>query len=609
MAQLISSSLVSAANKIVSLNRGSASMQSTQSNYQEFLRFMDVETQNLKSIKFNKKKLRQAYNANVESTFGNAGSLLGGLLSGALDIGGFVGDFFGGGKKNKGKVLRAEEDIAKGELKALPKGERIRIPGIKGIPLVSALLTGLDFAERKSEGQTNLQAGVGAGGALAGSILAGIVAAPLEAVPGVGFLLHGAAIAGGGMLGGAIADKLTGAGQPTAKEKAQIKLKTLEQQQRAKGAAIGAITFQEVLDKFDNVVIRFERSIQNIASPAYDSGVSQWDTGETEADKIDYRPKDAEEFKPTGTGDEVFPLVGGRPTFTEGAGTFNASRDGGRRRHSAQDIGVDPNTTVVASRSGKVLESYSSGYGAVGGAVVIRYDNGQQGLYGHVLPNVKVGDKVDAGQKIARVAPDGGNTHLHYMRKDTRGNYIDPLPILRQSKSGVATVKPDKKESKKDLKQQSQFKGDTGDQSQKEIKKDVQQQLGQATTKPKVQGAAVATTQMMSQQPKKQQMVQSQDQAITPEVLSEPQVVAVPQSITNIQQIQEVQQYPSYILPQSSVTLIPILQDSGNKTPMIISSGSASGGGGQTVVMPGPTEGEVLNSLMKSILLTSLSAT
>lgn len=72
---------------------------------------------------------------------------------------------------------------------------------------------------------------------------------------------------------------------------------------------------------------------------------------------------------------------------------------------------------------------------------------------------------------------------------------------------------------------------------------------------------------------------------------------------------QQIQQYPSYIIPSSSVTLMPILQGNGNSQPVVISSGGGSGGGGQTVVMPGPSEGDLLNSLMKSILLTSLSAT
>ena len=69
---------------------------------------------------------------------------------------------------------------------------------------------------------------------------------------------------------------------------------------------------------------------------------------------------------------------------------------------------------------------------------------------------------------------------------------------------------------------------------------------------------------------------------------------------------QQIQQYPSYNMPQSSVTLIPILSGNGNQKPVVISTPN---GGSQTVVVSGPSEGQVLNSLYKNILLTSLSAT
>jgi uncharacterized membrane protein len=55
---------------------------------------------------------------------------------------------------------------------------------------------------------------------------------------------------------------------------------------------------------------------------------------------------------------------------------------------------------------------------------------------------------------------------------------------------------------------------------------------------------------------------------------------------------------------------MPIMMGSqgggGQQKPMIIPGG---GGGGGTVILPGPSEGELVNSLMKTILLTNLSAT
>lgn len=69
----------------------------------------------------------------------------------------------------------------------------------------------------------------------------------------------------------------------------------------------------------------------------------------------------------------------------------------------------------------------------------------------------------------------------------------------------------------------------------------------------------------------------------------------------------DVNTYPSYNKPgQSSVVLMPIaLPSSGGKSaPVVISAG---GGGTQIIPLPGPSSGEVVNSLMKTMLLTNLS--
>jgi murein DD-endopeptidase MepM/ murein hydrolase activator NlpD len=66
--------------------------------------------------------------------------------------------------------------------------------------------------------------------------------------------------------------------------------------------------------------------------------------------------------------------------------------------------------------------------------------------------------------------------------------------------------------------------------------------------------------------------------------------------------------YPSYNKPgQSSVVLMPMaLPTSGGSggAPVVMSGG---GGGTQIVTVPGPSSGEVVNSLMKTMLLTNLS--
>jgi murein DD-endopeptidase MepM/ murein hydrolase activator NlpD len=584
MKKTLSSPLVAAANNIVSLGSRSNSLPRFQRDFNSFSRFLEVENRSLEKLKLpDKKKIRALASLNIASNFGRPGNLLGSLFSGALDLAGFVGNMFPG----RGKFGKPQRPPKIKPPKPTIKGPKLKLGGMRAVGVGNALFAGLDFATGLAEGESVGKSAAGAGGALAGSLLGGAIGQALIPIPGLGFVVGSMA---GSFLGGYAADRVYEGGS-SLKQKLAERLKGQEGKQ--KGIASG-LTFKDTIDKFDAAVNRFEKGVVmglfgSVSQQMEESQVGDWEQGETKNDKVDYRPKDAQEFVPTGTGEEVFPLLGGRPTFTTGAGTFNAPRDGGARRHSAQDIGIDPNTPVVASRSGTVLQSYSSGYGSVGGAVVIKYDNGQQGLYGHTIPNVKVGDKVKAGQKIAKVVNDGGNTHLHYMRKDTRGNYIDPLPILQSSKSGVQTVQPKKEENKKDLQKQSQFTKDGADQSQKETQVSPQQQ--QATQAPTPQSQVAASPQMMQ----------------VPQMSS--MVAAAPMNLPVAPQ--NIQYYTSYNQPGGGASVImPIMMGGGGggqQRPVFIPVGG--GGGGGTVIMPGPTEGQVVNSLMKTMLLTNLSST
>jgi murein DD-endopeptidase MepM/ murein hydrolase activator NlpD len=95
--------------------------------------------------------------------------------------------------------------------------------------------------------------------------------------------------------------------------------------------------------------------------------------------------------------------------------------------------------------------------------------------------------------------------------------------------------------------------------------------------------------------------------SMTPEQILEYQqyVMGVPSKQT----IGNVQTYPTYNQPgQSSITYVPIMMGNNGQSsqkPVVIASG---GGGGSTVMLPGPSEGQVVNSLMNTMLLTNLSA-
>jgi lambda family phage tail tape measure protein len=123
----------------------------------------------------------------------------------------------------------------------------------------------------------------------------------------------------------------------------------------------------------------------------------------------------------------ILPGTRGGPNINEGVGY------GRGRLHAGQDLGLDIGDPIHARRAGTVMQAYPSGFGRVGGAVVVRYDDGTQGTYGHTTPSVRAGSAVAAGQRIATVAPDGSNTHLHYELRDALGKLINPINALTAS--------------------------------------------------------------------------------------------------------------------------------------------------------------------------------
>lgn len=103
---------------------------------------------------------------------------------------------------------------------------------------------------------------------------------------------------------------------------------------------------------------------------------------------------------------------------------------GGKRHHSGVDIKNGPGTDIFAAFDGLVVQAGTfSGYGK---CITVRHANGLETRYSHNSKNlVNVGDKVKAGQIIAKVGRTGRATteHLHF---ETRiaGKAFDPSYIF-----------------------------------------------------------------------------------------------------------------------------------------------------------------------------------
>ena len=99
---------------------------------------------------------------------------------------------------------------------------------------------------------------------------------------------------------------------------------------------------------------------------------------------------------------------------------------GERKHHNGIDISVPVGTGVVAPEFGEIITarfSDSAGY-----MVTMKTDTGREYIFMHLQKyTVKVGEKVEEGQLIAKSGNTGASTgpHLHFEIKEN-GKYIDP---------------------------------------------------------------------------------------------------------------------------------------------------------------------------------------
>lgn len=103
----------------------------------------------------------------------------------------------------------------------------------------------------------------------------------------------------------------------------------------------------------------------------------------------------------------------------------------GYRFHQGIDIANDRGTDIRAAGSGVItFVGYRGGYGKT---IIIDHGNGYKTLYGHNSKNlVKIGDRVEKGEVIAKIGSTGRSTgpHLHFeVHKGDKS--INPFEVLK----------------------------------------------------------------------------------------------------------------------------------------------------------------------------------
>ncbi|MYV68723.1 peptidoglycan DD-metalloendopeptidase family protein, partial [Streptomyces sp. SID2131] len=105
--------------------------------------------------------------------------------------------------------------------------------------------------------------------------------------------------------------------------------------------------------------------------------------------------------------------------------SFNQGGAMWAHKHSGQDFAVPVGTPVKAAAAGTVVKAgpYGGGDGpAYGNAIVVKHGNGTYSQYAHLSKiQVKIGQKVGAGQKIALSGNTGNSSgpHLHFEIRTT----------------------------------------------------------------------------------------------------------------------------------------------------------------------------------------------
>lgn len=139
---------------------------------------------------------------------------------------------------------------------------------------------------------------------------------------------------------------------------------------------------------------------------------------------------------------------GGTPSvgLSGGGGNYNASRDGGKRRHQGIDIGTSGQRGwhVGARIDGTV--TYTGPAGGYGKLVIIKDSGGREYYFAHLHKiYVKTGEKYFFGRTIGEIGNTGNSKdiHLHFEVREN-GADVDPKPFLNLLSIGKELVDVDK---------------------------------------------------------------------------------------------------------------------------------------------------------------------
>lgn len=659
------SPLLSAANNIVKTKRP---LSKRAKDYDAFVNWLGASNKDIKKIKLPKVKKVENLEFSVGMT-GGGGGILNLLLGGAA--GGLGVRFLGKGinavkgfGKNAISKIFPRVAIPAAKKAAIPAADLARKGVVKGWEHIAtgaprAIATGADDAAKiaamKGGGKlatkggelvskiipglaTVVNLGISGYRFSQGDIVGGSLSA-LSAIPILGWAAVGIDVA---REFGAFEGTSLGLKQEKPKNKIETRLKEQERTQR-EAASASNITFQSITDKFDKVVSKFEKFASGMGAAISGKQTSKASTEDKMTEYGEYGARDQSTSTTPGELQDLESTGGVLPSSSPKGDKFGYSSWRGRN-HNGIDYPLPEGTPISVIQPGTVADAgfRNNGYG---NQVKVNHPGGVSSFYAHLSSiNVASGQKIDPGTVIGKIGSTGRSTgpHLHF-EVDVSGKASNPEPyedklfrfggnVKVKPKAGASGVQgaPDQKINTIEKQQPIEdfIKGTKdGDKILKDPKLKAQL-LGQKTypsssgfegleqTPEKIDPKVKQYKEMYNsyvrdlreKNQKKIDIIKSNvDAALRGDYSKMGGVVPAPTQLIPA----AVAAAPLQTQTPGTVVLMGNMQPQVAARPSIVpvpipmGGGQSSGGG---VVVVSPSEGDILNSLWKTMLLTNLSS-
>ena len=663
------SPLLTAANNIVKTKRP---LSKRAKDYDAFVNWLGASNKDIKKIKLPKVKKVENLEFSVGSALGGGGGgggILGLLLGGAA--GGLGVRFLGKGinavkgfGKNAISKIFPRIAIPAAKKAAIPAADMARKGVVKGWEHIAtgaprAIATGADDAAKiaamKGGGKlatkggelvskmipglaTVVNLGISGYRFSQGDIVGGSLSA-LSAIPILGWAAVGIDVA---REFGAFEGTSLGLKQEKPKNKIETRLKEQERTQR-EAASASNITFQSITDKFDKVVSKFEKFASGMGAAISGKQTSKASTEDKMTEYGEYGARDQSTSTTPGELQDLESTGGVLPSSSPKGDKFGYSSWRGKN-HNGIDYPLPEGTPISVIQPGTVADAgfRNNGYG---NQVKVNHPGGVSSFYAHLSSiNVASGQKIDPGTVIGKIGSTGRSTgpHLHF-EVDVNGKASNPEPyedklfrfggnVKVKPKAGASGVQgaPDQKINTIEKQQPIEdfIKGTKdGDKILKDPKLKAQL-LGQKTY-PSSSGFEGLEQTPEKIDPKVKQYKEMYNAYVRD--LREKNQKKIDTIKSNVDaalrgdysKIGGVVPAPTQLIP-AAVAAAPLQTQTpgtvvlmGNMQPQVaarpsivpvpipMGGGQSSGGG---VVVVSPSEGDILNSLWKTMLLTNLSS-